>query len=70
MDLAVILAEGGECISDLAELRQQPKLFGGASTPTAWRVLGSIEEALLARLTSGPRPGPAAPAAAFPPVRR
>jgi hypothetical protein len=34
----VDLADGRECISDLATLRQQPELFGEvASTPTAWR---------------------------------
>src|SRR4051812_45167101 len=39
-DLAVMLADGGEAISDLAVLRDQPELFGRvASTATAWRVL-------------------------------
>jgi len=39
-DLAVILADGGDCLSDLAVLRDQPALFGPvASTPTAWRVV-------------------------------
>jgi hypothetical protein len=39
-DLAVLLADGGDCLSDLAVLRDQPELFGPvASTPTAWRVL-------------------------------
>ena len=38
-DLAVMLADGGDCLSDLAVLREQPELFGPvASTPTAWRV--------------------------------
>jgi hypothetical protein len=47
----VTLADGGECIADLATLRQQPDLFGQvASTPTAWRVLDSIEEPRLERL--------------------
>jgi hypothetical protein len=47
VDLAVTLADGGECIADLATLRQQPDLFGlVASTPTAWRVLDSIPERL------------------------
>lgn len=42
-DLAVMLAEGGEAISDLAVLREQPGLFGPvASTPTAWRVLDAV----------------------------
>jgi hypothetical protein len=39
-DLAVMLADGGDCLSDLAVLRNQPQLFGPvASTPTAWRVV-------------------------------
>ena len=42
-DLAVMLADGGEAISDLAVLREQPGLFGPvASTPTAWRVLDTV----------------------------
>jgi hypothetical protein len=40
VDLAVMLADGGEAISDLAVLRDQPGLFGSvASTATAWRTL-------------------------------
>jgi hypothetical protein len=39
-DLAVMLADGGDCLSDLAALRDQPELFGPvASTPTAWRTI-------------------------------
>ncbi len=39
-DLVVMLADGGDCVSDLASLRDQPELFGRVcSTPTAWRVL-------------------------------
>ena len=39
-DLAVLLADGGDCLSDLAVLRDQPTLFGPvASTATAWRVV-------------------------------
>jgi Transposase DDE domain group 1 len=42
-DLAVMLADGGDCLSDLAALRDQPELFGPvASTPTAWRVLERV----------------------------
>jgi hypothetical protein len=45
-DLAVLLADGGETITDLAVLRDQPGLFGPvASTATAWRVLDGIDEA-------------------------
>jgi hypothetical protein len=39
-DLVVMLADGGDCVSDLASLRDQAELFGQVcSTPTAWRVL-------------------------------
>jgi Transposase DDE domain group 1 len=39
-DLVVMLADGGDCVSDLAALRDQPLLFGRvASTATAWRVV-------------------------------
>jgi hypothetical protein len=42
-DLAVLLADGGDCLSDLAVLRDQPALFGPvASTPTAWRVVERV----------------------------
>jgi Transposase DDE domain group 1 len=42
-DLAVMLADGGDCLSDLAVLRDQPELFGPvASTATAWRVLEQV----------------------------
>ena len=44
-DLAVMLADGGDCLSDLAVLRDQPELFGPvASTPTAWRVLERLAQ--------------------------
>ena len=42
-DLAVMLADGGDCLSDLAVLRDQPELFGPvAATPTAWRVVERV----------------------------
>jgi hypothetical protein len=45
-DLAVLLADGGQAISDLAVLRDQPDLFGSvASTATAWRVLDTVDDA-------------------------
>ncbi len=51
VDLALSLVDGGECVSDLKVLRDQPDLFGKvASQPTAWRVLDAIDEALLAKL--------------------
>ncbi len=50
-DLAVMLADGGEAIADLAVLRDQTRVFGPvASTPTAWRLLADMDEAALASL--------------------
>jgi hypothetical protein len=44
-DLAVMAADGGRCVSDLAALAGQPSLFGSvASVSTARRVLLSIGE--------------------------
>jgi hypothetical protein len=52
-DLAVMIADGGEAISDLAVLRNQPALFGEvASDPTAWRTLRSVDGAGLDRIRS------------------
>src|SRR5579862_7362109 len=40
--LAVMLVDGGDCLSDLSVLRTQPELFGEvASHPTAWRTVSS-----------------------------
>jgi hypothetical protein len=51
VDVAVMLADGGEAISDLAVLRDQPELFGSvASTATAWRVLDAVDDSLRATL--------------------
>jgi hypothetical protein len=51
VDLAVMLADGGEAISDLAVLRDQPNLFGEvASLATAWRTLEAIDPETLARI--------------------
>lgn len=50
-DLAVMLADGGEAIADLAVLRDQAEVFGPvASTPTAWRLLADTDEAALVSL--------------------
>lgn len=52
-DLAVMLADGGDCVMDLAALRGQGRLFGRvASETTAHRVLKSIDEQLLERVRS------------------
>ncbi|MER7469055.1 IS1380 family transposase [Streptomyces sp. NPDC097981] len=48
VDLAVMLADGGEAIADLAVLRDQRDVFDPvASAPTAWRVLAGIDAAAL-----------------------
>jgi hypothetical protein len=50
-DLAVMLADGGRCVSDLVALGSQPALFGEvASVSTARRVLLSIGAAELDRV--------------------
>jgi hypothetical protein len=50
-DLAVMLADGGRCVSDLVALGSQPALFGEvASVSTARRVLLAVGEAELGRL--------------------
>jgi Transposase DDE domain group 1 len=42
-DLVVLLADSGDCVSDLASLRDQAGLFGRVcSTPTAWRVVQQV----------------------------
>lgn len=50
-DVAVMIADGGDAISDLAVLRNQPELFGEvASTPTAWRTLEAVDGPALERI--------------------
>jgi hypothetical protein len=54
VDVAVMLADGGEAISDLAVLRDQPELFGSlASTATAWGVVDGVDPGGLARSELG-----------------
>lgn len=51
VDLAVMLADGGEAITDLALLRDQAEVFGPvAATLTARRLLARIDPAALAAL--------------------
>jgi hypothetical protein len=53
VDLAVMMADGGDCLSDLAVLRNQPSLFGPvASTPTASRVVDAVDAGRLAAIRS------------------
>jgi hypothetical protein len=45
VDLAVMLADGGEAIGDIAGLGQQPDLHGPVASPaTAWRVLAGVDQ--------------------------
>ena len=45
-DVAVMLADGGECISDIATLADQSAVFGPvASDSTCWRLLNAITSA-------------------------
>jgi len=44
-DLALTLADGGDCLADLRALRDQESLFGAvASDATAWRTLAALDE--------------------------
>jgi hypothetical protein len=53
VDLAVAVADGAECISDVAVLADQPALFGSvASDSTVWRLLDQLEEPQLAALAA------------------
>jgi Transposase DDE domain group 1 len=50
-DLAVMLADGGDCLTDLGALRDQGVLFGAvASDATAYRCLERLDEGMLARI--------------------
>ena len=50
-DLAVMLADGGDCLADIGALRDQPDLFGHLpSDATAFRVIDSIDEQRLEAL--------------------
>jgi hypothetical protein len=55
-DLVVMLADGGDCVSDLCALRDQAQVFGEvASTTTAWRVITGITKQDLKRLREARR---------------
>jgi len=48
-DLAVMVADGGDCLADLSALRDQPTLFGDVcSDATAWRALAALAGGRLA----------------------
>jgi hypothetical protein len=51
VDLAVTMADGGDCLGDLAALRDQEALFGPvASHPTSYRVLDRVGAVQLAAM--------------------
>jgi hypothetical protein len=53
VDLAVAVADGAECISDIAVLADQPALFGPvASDSTVWRLLDQLDEPELAAVAA------------------
>jgi hypothetical protein len=55
-DLMVMLADGGDCVSDLGALRDQPEVFGEvASIPTAWRVVTAMKKKDLPRIREARR---------------
>jgi hypothetical protein len=62
-DLAVMLADGGDCLSDLAALRDQPELFGpvASTRPRGGWWTGSAPTLMgwLAYGPPGPMPAPA-----------
>lgn len=50
-DLGVMLADGGDALSDLGALRDQEVLFGPvASDATAWRLIAALDEPHLAQV--------------------
>jgi hypothetical protein len=53
VDLAVLIADGGEAIADIDVLRHQPDLFGPvASDTTVWRCLDEIDAVRLRRIAA------------------
>ena len=49
--VAVMLAGGGQCVADMAALRDQPELFGEvASAPTIWRAVSEVDASVLEAL--------------------
>ncbi len=51
VDLAVLLADGGEAIADIDVLRHQRQVLGPiASAPTVWRTLDALTPAAMKRV--------------------
>jgi hypothetical protein len=60
VDVAVMLADGSECISDIAVLADQRDVFGPvASDSTCWRVLDSVSDDDLGGIAAPRPPRPA-----------
>ena len=54
VDVAVVLADGGEAIADIEVLRHQAPVLGSvASAPTVWRALEELTPAALNRIQTG-----------------
>jgi hypothetical protein len=54
VDLAVMIADGGEAICDIDVLRHQAEVFGSVASPaTCWRALDEIDEFRLRRIGKG-----------------
>jgi DDE family transposase len=59
VDLAVLIADGGEAIADIDVLRHQGEVFGlVASDTTVWRALDEIDQVRLRRIAPGEGQGP------------
>ena len=59
-DVAVLLADGGEAISDIDVLRHQGQVLGPvASAPTVWRALDEVTDARRRKIATARGPGPA-----------
>jgi hypothetical protein len=53
VDLAVMIAGGGEAICDIDTLRHQPEVFGSVAPPaTSWRALDEIDPAGVRRIAA------------------
>jgi hypothetical protein len=48
--VVVMLADGGDCVTDMDAFRGQERLFGARASETTHRVLKSIDERLLGRV--------------------
>lgn len=59
-DLALALTLGGDCLADVALLRESPVVFGGvASDPTVSRLIDTLAAGVCQGFRTGPRVEPA-----------